>query len=343
LGYKHRMRLALALLFLLLAACEPTRPTPPDAGPDTPPIDAPAPIDVGACPAFGGAYVGTTTCPGISIGSFAACVAQQGCEGTLHLAVAGDAASFAVEGARGTFSDPSLPAGITCDRVDVAGAELELECTDRGGIGCTMTLVRRSFERTGLCCTSSAECAGGAGCTLVPIGGGAVETTACVDRVSAPRGLGEGCARTAPGDDDCAAGLFCTPLGSETGLVCRSLCRSELDCAAGEVCTSSGTAPQMGTCLAACDPFDGAACGAGLGCQPTAILGAAVLGTVCTAAGAAALGEPCEASGCLPGLFCARTELLELRCATPCDAGHPCASGTCIPLEDGVALGTCRG
>lgn len=335
------MRPTLAPVLVLLVACEPTRPAPPDAGPDAPLADAPSVPDAGACGAFGGAYVGTTTCPGISVGSFAACVAQRDCSGTIHLGVADGSATFELDGARGTFSDPSLPAGVSCDRVDVGGGQLELECTDRGGIGCTMTLVRRSFEAEGLCCTGSADCASGAGCTLVPIGGGLPETTACVDREDTPRAVGESCTRSAPGQDDCAADLFCTPLGVAAGLACRTLCRGATDCAVGEVCASAGTAPRMGTCLDGCDPFDGAACGPGLGCQPTPLLGDPSLGTACAVAGAAALGELCEATGCQPGLFCRRNELLELRCATPCDAAHPCASGTCAPLDDGVELGTC--
>jgi len=328
---------------VLLAACEVVRPTPPDVGPDAPQPDAPVLPDAGACRAFAGVYVGTTSCPGIAIGAFAACVGQDGCAGSLHLAEAGSVARFELTGERGTFGDGALPAEVACSRIEHDGETLRLECVDRSAIGCSVTLVRRAFEAEGVCCLDDGACAAGAACTLVPIGGGLPETTACVPRREMPRAVGAPCTRTEPGQDDCEAGAFCTPLGGAEGaLRCRALCRDGAGCAPTEVCASAGTAPRMGTCVAACDPFDPSACGAGLGCAPVASLEAPSPRAVCLDAGTGALGDPCEASGCAPGLLCARDELLVLRCAPPCDPDHPCLTGTCAPLGEGTGLGACR-
>ncbi len=328
---------------LLLAACEVARPMPPDVGPDVPLPDAPLVLDAGACRSFGGVYVGTTTCPGVASGAFAACVAQEGCDGSLHLAESSGAARFRLAGARGTFSDGALPVEVACSRVEHDGETLRLECTDRSAIGCSVTLVRRAFEAEGVCCLDDRLCAAGAACTLVPIGGGLPETTACRPRREAPRAVGEPCTRTEPGLDDCAAGAFCTPLGGADGaLRCRALCRDGLGCGPTEICVSAGTAPRMGTCIAACDPFEPGACGAGLGCAPASSLDPPSPRAVCLDAGTGGPGDPCEASGCSPGLVCARDELLVLRCAAPCDPEHPCLTGTCAPLGEGAVLGACR-
>jgi hypothetical protein len=331
-----------AFVLLLLVACDPMRPMPPDAGPDVAPFDAPEVPDAGACVAVSGAYVGSSTCPGLGAGGLTACVAQADCRATLRLAVVDEEPVLALVGDRGTFSPGDLGSGVTCTAATWASDELRLECTDGAGIGCDVTLTRRAFEAEGVCCTSSAECAAGSGCTLVAIGGGAPETTACLDRVDMPRAEGESCTRRSLGDDDCAEGLFCTPLGTTGMPVCRALCRADRACDVGFVCASAQTAPRMGACVGACDPFAAAGCGPGLSCGPTVAIGPEPLRAACLVAGTAAEGEPCEATGCAAGLFCARNDLLELLCAVPCDDAHPCATGSCRPLVDGGMLGSCQ-
>lgn len=315
---------------------------PPDGGPDAPPGDVPEVPDAGPCASASGTYVVTTTCPGLSTGSFTACIAQDACDATVYLGIDDTEARFTLDGDSGTFTAMALAGEVSCTTVTAEGTQLRFSCRDGGGIGCNVELSRRGFDADGLCCVASSSCATGA-CTLVAIGGGGPATTACVDRVETPVAEGAACTRTGPGMDDCAADLYCTPLGEVDGaLACRALCRDETDCASGEVCASAGTAPRMGTCIEGCDPFDAAACGTGRSCQPLPVLGTSALGTGCASAGTGALGDLCEATGCAAGLVCARTPTLELRCGRYCDDTHPCeAPATCASLGDG-ALGACR-
>jgi len=285
----------------------------------------------------------STTCPGLSTGSFTACIAQDACDATVRLGIDGTEARFTLDGDGGDFTAMALAGEVSCTTVTVEGTQLRFACRDGGGIGCNVELSRRAFDADGLCCVDGSSCAAASACTLVAIGGGGPATTACVDRVETPVSEGAACTRTGPGMDDCAAGLYCTPLGQLDGaLACRALCRGDTGCASGEVCASAGTAPRMGTCVEGCDPFDAAACGTGRSCQPLPVLGTSALGTGCASAGTGALGDLCEATGCAAGLVCARTATLELRCGRYCDDTHPCeAPATCAPLGDG-ALGACR-
>ena len=334
------MPLRLALAFVLLAACEtPPRPTPRDTGLDAP-VDAPPPLDVGACVEVAGYYVGTSTCPALGGAAFPVCLSRTECTATVYLASSAMGTEITFAEDRGTFSSPTLATDVTCTDATVDGDQLTFECRDRAGIACRVMLQRRTTDAEGLCCLSSSTCSADAACTLVAIGAGPPVTTACVERTGTVA-EGAACTRGASGADDCASGLYCTGL---VALTCRTLCRSDAECDGTEVCIAPGTVPALGFCAASCDVFAPGACGAGLGCQPVAThpeVARTRLGGSCARVGTAALDAPCELEGCVDGLVCARNALLELRCATPCDAGHPCAAGSCVPLAEGDALGFC--
>lgn len=340
------MCLGLASLPLFVLACEPVvRPTPRDGGLDAPIEDAPPSIDANACAETAGYYMGTSTCPALDDASFSACVSRSECTASVHLATSAAPADITFSGSTGTFVDGALATDVTCTAARLEGNRMRFDCTDRLGIGCTVSLVRRDTTASGVCCLSASDCETPAACTLVAFGGGPPITTACVERTGTV-GSGAACTRAGSGEDDCAAGLYCTPLGSASGTTCRALCRSTSDCGASEACIATGTVPAVGFCAPSCDLFAAGGCGAGLSCQPIAAhptAASSVLSGVCAASGVGELGALCELDGCVPGLFCARNPLLELRCATPCDAEHPCTTGTCSPLADGSALGTCQG
>lgn len=337
-------RFACLPLLMLLSACEtPVRPMPPDA-PDDTPDDVPVVPDAGRCAAVEGYYVATSTCPAIDDASFGVCIAQRDCALELSLATSAAPASIALDGMFGTFEDGALATDVTCSELSVESTRLRISCVDRIGIGCEITLQPRPTERAGLCCLEDAACGTDQTCTLVALGAGPPITTACVpDEGEGTSGMA--CTRGASGDDDCAAGHYCTSLGaSGDALVCRALCRSMADCGA-DACIATGTAPALGFCVEACDLFDADGCGAGRGCAPVEAYGSvarSALTGVCADAGPNAVTERCETSGCEAGLVCARNALLELRCVLPCDTAHPCDTGSCVPLTDGDPLGTCQ-
>lgn len=330
--------------FFALSACEtPVRPTPPDV-PDDAPLDAPIEIDAGRCPTIEGYYLASSTCPALDDASFGVCLAQDGCHLELSLATSASPAEAELDGMFGAFEDAVLATDVTCSELTVESTRVRISCVDRIGIGCELILQPRPTERAGLCCVADSACGAGETCTLVALGAGPPITTACVaDEGTGTAGMA--CTRGASGDDDCAPGLYCTALGvGGDALACRALCRSSADCG-GDACIATGTAPSMGFCVEACDVFDDAACGTGGACSPVAAygaIGASALTGVCDDAGSIAEGERCETAACVAGTVCARNALLELRCAPPCDDGHPCDVGSCVALADGDPLGACQ-
>ena len=341
-----RFALVLPLLIapLIVSACgTPVRPMPPDA-PDDAPLDVPVEIDAGRCSAVEGYYLATSTCPALDRTSFGVCIAQDGCRLDLSLATSGVPSVLELEGTFGTFEDGALATDVTCAELSVESTRLRISCVDRLGIGCELVLQPRPTARTGVCCLQDSACAAEETCTLVALGAGPPITTACVPEEGSGT-AGMACIRGASGEDDCAAGLYCTALGSSgDALACRALCRSASDCGAG-ACIATGTAPAVGFCVEACDVFDAGACGAERGCTPVGAygaVGASALTGVCDDAGLSAEGESCELSACEAGLVCARDPLLALRCALPCDETHPCDSGSCVALAEGDPLGACQ-
>lgn len=314
----------------------------PDAPPDTPP-DAPVIADAGACESAAGFYVASSTCPGLDDVAFGACIAQTACAATIALEVGTGTAAFALEDDLGLFTDGELGPDVDCTEARVTSTGLDVFCTDRIGAGCMISMTRRDTTLDGLCCIDDAPCGDEQACTLVSVAAGPPVTTACVAREGAV-GRGGACTRSTPGDD-CEPGLHCSGFGgSADAPTCHALCREPADCMAGEACIASGSAPAMGLCSDACDPFTAGTCGTGRGCAPSDVyagVGDAVLGAACGTAGTGALGDECATDGCIDGLFCVRDESLALRCSTPCDEAHPCADGECTALGTGD-LGACR-
>jgi hypothetical protein len=192
-------------------------------------------------------------------------------------------------------------------------------------------------------------------CTI--FGGGAnLYQEACRNLPTESGSAGEACTRPAgiPGEDTCGAGLFCTfwglPQTTPTSYWCRELCVADNDCPADTRCQSTvGAGPGHGVCIPSCDPFDSATCQANTHCiaereatDRTLAFGCARLGTVQE-------GDACvlRSLQCGAGLMCARSSSDGTeRCRKPCDASHPCETGTCValpnPPADQPSVGTCQ-
>jgi hypothetical protein len=86
----------------------------------------------------------------------------------------------------------------------------------------------------------------------------------------------------------------------------------------------------------------GPSCGTGLGCAVAVdhATGMDELGvTICTSVGAAALG-----AACMGNVECASGMCFVGHCVAPCNATHPCATGTCTTLmgfDPSLDLGYC--
>jgi len=187
-------------------------------------------------------------------------------------------------------------------------------------------------------------CPEGKRCT-VSGGGAGLFQTACLNVPATPVGPGGTCSRPTgiPGEDNCAAGHYCSPWGKPTATPpefwCRSLCVADSDCANGEDCQAFlGAAPGHGVCLPTCDPFAENACATGANCiaerantERTATFGCARLGTV-------AAGGTCSmrSDNCVLGAMCAPTSSDGVeRCGEICDDTHPCGEGkTCEALPN---------
>lgn len=312
---------------------------PPDVGLDAP-IDAgPPDTPTDPCPPIGAVLeVDETSCPELDRG-MRWCVRQDACEldvvepdGTITSATI-------------TMRELELSlGGIDCEWTldELGGASLQ--CRDSGGIACTATLRGIALSAAPACCLpGDATCGATAACTLVArAGDGPIAGTACVERTGEVA-EGESCARTEPGRDDCAAGLFCTALGASSGeRVCQRLCREDADCAAGDRCTDSGAVPSVGVCAPPCDPFAATPCGDGLACQPLVTVEGDSF-PACAAEGSGAAGERCDIVGCIAGLVCpAGTAAERPRCRTWCDTSHACTgTDVCEPLASGGSFGAC--
>jgi hypothetical protein len=156
-------------------------------------------------------------------------------------------------------------------------------------------------------------------------------------------GLDQACTRGAGGlgDDDCAAGLFCTFIGvlppDDGGTrFCRALCAAHADCGDGQRCARLVENPDRGFCGPSCEAFstcpDAMTCGelyadiegglfdAFLVCRP---VGAVATGQACGAADDCGADHVCFDPGLVGG---------NERCLALCDETHPCATGECQTL-----------
>jgi hypothetical protein len=161
--------------------------------------------------------------------------------------------------------------------------------------------------------------------------------SSCVP-VAGNLGLGEPCERRVRGDDDCAPGGFCSPLGegfqSDHRLVCQELCASDDDCPGSERCVALLSDERLGLCREPCPVFDDAACGSEeLRCAAAAGTDGARFG-YCEIFGQKGDGEPCTlTSQCERGSSC---ELDSQSCRRSCDDEHACPEELrCLPLELG--------
>lgn len=151
--------------------------------------------------------------------------------------------------------------------------------------------------------------------------------------------IGESCERRVRGDDDCAPGGYCSPLGQsferDNRLVCQQLCKSSDECADGEACLQLLSEEMMGVCVPRCALFEDEACGAEeLRCAAAAQAGGGYFG-YCEIFGSLGEGEACTLSSqCGRGLSC---ELASQKCRYSCDEAHACPGDLrCVPLQIGV-------
>lgn len=157
-----------------------------------------------------------------------------------------------------------------------------------------------------------------------------------------------------PGDDTCAAGLFCSGLGNgafnpnvipPAPRVCRELCSVTHPCGTDEVCADV-TGQGVGLCVPTCTLFDDATCAAGT-CAALGIdvaddgsTPSTLAQPICRRVGTVADGDACASTDdCVAGTVCTTQSV----CRALCDATHACATGTCTSLDlvaplDGVGV-----
>lgn len=186
-------------------------------------------------------------------------------------------------------------------------------------------------------------CGPGQKCTFVDDGrrSGTVATR-CIS-VTGQGSAGDNCAREqaeAIGRDDCGPGLLCFNLGDATTQRCQRYCAGAGDCASGTACvqflSSILLSQPLGLCAPTCTLF-GNDCPAGQDCSTIGYEASSTLprnrAPLCRPTGTAQVGESCQTSLCAPGLMCNPTGGSTPTCAVLCDAQHPCAAGTCTPLQ----------
>jgi hypothetical protein len=122
--------------------------------------------------------------------------------------------------------------------------------------------------------------------------------------------LGEACERPGdqPGEDTCAAGLYCTDLEARDPgeLECATLCENEDDCDQREVCVAISELERLvGVCADACEPLATGACEPHQSCSAWRNLEGEPR-FFCARPGESGEGEDCDASGvCGADLACA--------------------------------------
>jgi hypothetical protein len=163
---------------------------------------------------------------------------------------------------------------------------------------------------------------------------GLIET--CVED-SGTRTLGDTCARSEFGVDDCTAGLICTrydrPVVDDTAaLWCMALCESASDCSEGQRCQTLGVSPYTGVCVTNCDPANPDTCPDNARCGVSSSVGSKEWGGLC--AGARASGDidaVCEVDAdCGSGAGCSPDTGT---CRPFCTDATPCTDGTCAAYD----------
>jgi hypothetical protein len=166
----------------------------------------------------------------------------------------------------------------------------------------------------------------------------------CVPIDPAPLPDGAPCPAAVP--DPCGPLSWCTPAGPSGEGTCVPLCTgSYFDpvCPDDTLCVVDDELI-VAYCAAPCDPFAADACAFG-SCLPT------MHGFGCVPGGDAMAGESCfQHDSCVDQHACREAESVPgcsgTQCCAPlCDDDHPCAGGSCIPLEPSVpgpaGIGTC--
>lgn len=149
------------------------------------------------------------------------------------------------------------------------------------------------------------------------------------------------------GDDDCAAGLFCTFIGvlppDQGGTrVCRAICNAGEACASGQTCARLTDAPVAGMCGPSCAPF-AATCSDGMTCAElwSGLGGDLDLFAVCRPPGTGAAGTACASDvDCVADHVCLALPGAPRVCRPLCDAEHACATGECFQPSGGP-VGAC--
>lgn len=150
--------------------------------------------------------------------------------------------------------------------------------------------------------------------------------------------IGESCQRNIRGDDNCASGGFCTPLGrgfdQDNRLICRRLCSDSEHCAVGQRCLQLLADVPLGVCVDTCTTFADECMGEGLRCAAASEANGDHFG-YCEIFGSTDEGEECfVTSQCGDGMSC---ELASRSCRYSCDQDHPCPDELrCIPLALGA-------
>src|SRR5690606_34613441 len=143
--------------------------------------------------------------------------------------------------------------------------------------------------------------------------------------------IDESCTRRQRGDDDCAAGGFCTPLGlgsiEEGPMVCRPLCIESDECDERCLALERGN---FGLCVSECSIFADDCDGDQIRCAAGADVSGAYFG-YCARYGDGDDGEDCESDAdCNAAAICQQSDGI---CRAMCDAEHPCDGELrCIPL-----------
>lgn len=224
------------------------------------------------CGQYAGGYQLNATCNPDKVRiSNSMCVAQNGCDVTIYFGATMFSGTATEEG----LVTSSEQSSAICTLGPVADSG-QLVCEDTTGtpFKCQGTASPETVAGAGgYCCdVVSQDCTGIAEkCTVVAVGqAGALVTTCLPETGTVPEG--EPCSRSSEaldgyGHDDCASGLFCTSIISESmeARRCVKMCKSEKDCGDGESCLSGSTSPSTGLCVPACDPF-AADCPGQLGC-----------------------------------------------------------------------------
>jgi len=180
-------------------------------------------------------------------------------------------------------------------------------------------------------------------CTAVDDGAGSGKA-GCVTP-SGTKAVGDACTRTSQdpsgiGNDDCAAGLFCSGIGSlqsPPSRHCRKFCKDDGKCASTEKCSQlvfEGTTATAGICVPTCTVF-GTDCTGSLNCSVliTSMDGTTAHGT-CRAVGTKVAGDTCTmAYECAKDMVCADpTKSGKATCIPLCDSSHACSTGSCKPV-----------